>query len=522
MYVRSRILVMSIALLLTTGIQLFGQSGVFNTQYEFIGESGWVKSHVSTKDKGAVLLCESNDSTQEFTTLIKTDSLGNELWHYRFGQNNSVEGAIRECADSSYLLAFTNGSAQSEHAYHVLKLDLNGNEVFSMQYSFPSRFSTGNYTPAILPRNNGGCYFLTIVEDSIGNKSRWNLMSIDVAGAVVWSNLYDTSGVHLNGSTMDTCSNGDIMIAGTGVEQPSGNLVLTLARIAPNGNFQWCKRYQNNYHDIVPVSILHLSNDNFYITSRTAIPFTTYPSVSVIQMSSGGAPYWSNRYYTSGISLQPQMSVTAERDQIAFVTYGMDSVNRYVTGFGKVNASGIIRESKLYKEFTGNSIDTTGNGNYSITGAAGLYYSIPRLMSVDSTGASCVDTSLNLLAAPLPLSVSTGSGTMSFPAIASTDSLSHPSVQLVASVACGPNSIDEVTQTISVSIFPNPANSVLHIASQENMMRFEIYDCTGRLIGQTTLNARNGSADLTGYAGGVYCIRIYFENHVESRRLVIE
>jgi len=73
-----------------------------------------------------------------------------------------------------------------------------------------------------------------------------------------------------------------------------------------------------------------------------------------------------------------------------------------------------------------------------------------------------------------------------------------------------PSAINEMTETINVTVFPNPASDVINVASQKNLAgyNFQIMDITGRVVSATTLTGETTSVFVADLAKGNYIYKI--------------
>ena len=61
---------------------------------------------------------------------------------------------------------------------------------------------------------------------------------------------------------------------------------------------------------------------------------------------------------------------------------------------------------------------------------------------------------------------------------------------------------------MQISIFPNPANDILHITSSEPISEIEIVNALGQVVKRMEVNADNVVCDVEDLTSGVYVVRI--------------
>lgn len=79
----------------------------------------------------------------------------------------------------------------------------------------------------------------------------------------------------------------------------------------------------------------------------------------------------------------------------------------------------------------------------------------------------------------------------------------------------------ELSQTISV--YPNPASDVLHIATQDGVTvdEVQLYDVSGRLVREYS-DVSGGSISVTGLAKGMYILKVIADKGNYSERVIVE
>ena len=74
-------------------------------------------------------------------------------------------------------------------------------------------------------------------------------------------------------------------------------------------------------------------------------------------------------------------------------------------------------------------------------------------------------------------------------------------------------------QTSSFSIYPNPANDIITIATEENIEEICIYTISGVMIYNDT-HFTNNTIDISDFNSGVYFVKIKTQNNVIDRRFI--
>ncbi len=70
------------------------------------------------------------------------------------------------------------------------------------------------------------------------------------------------------------------------------------------------------------------------------------------------------------------------------------------------------------------------------------------------------------------------------------------------------NSVDEVTASSEIQVYPNPANNILHISSDGQLISAEVYNQTGKLLLKEKMLKGEHTIDISGLQSGMYFVKI--------------
>ena len=73
----------------------------------------------------------------------------------------------------------------------------------------------------------------------------------------------------------------------------------------------------------------------------------------------------------------------------------------------------------------------------------------------------------------------------------------------------------------TTSIYPNPANNVLNITSNENINHVEVFNMMGQMVGAYEANDVNTQINTTAFANGVYTVKIETENGTSTKKFTV-
>lgn len=84
-----------------------------------------------------------------------------------------------------------------------------------------------------------------------------------------------------------------------------------------------------------------------------------------------------------------------------------------------------------------------------------------------------------------------------------------------------PTSVSEVKKDNGFSIFPNPTKGTLSISqTDKTYTKYEVYDLNGKLITQNNIQRLNQSVDLSGYAEGMYIIKVTGDQKITYKKIM--
>lgn len=86
----------------------------------------------------------------------------------------------------------------------------------------------------------------------------------------------------------------------------------------------------------------------------------------------------------------------------------------------------------------------------------------------------------------------------------------------------GPATFIANTQAIGVSVFPNPANDVIQLVSEQNLELLEVWNIKGQLIYSMNDAGTSHTINVTDWGKGLYVIRTKDLNGMRQQKIMIE
>jgi hypothetical protein len=100
------------------------------------------------------------------------------------------------------------------------------------------------------------------------------------------------------------------------------------------------------------------------------------------------------------------------------------------------------------------------------------------------------------------------------------DPLTPDNYLITSSVFLGTVGIDQLQKTL-ISVFPNPANSIISIQSNAPIHQIELVNMLGAIVLNEKTDASNLKVDVSQQNSGMYFLRLHTENGVETRKINI-
>lgn len=214
----------------------------------------FIGSHPATRGAGLITDHDGNVIVQGTVTIdpynvraviVKYDRLGNFQWSKELtGFDNTSEYS---CGVDGLGSVYVLGQADSTNDYRTVKLDANGNKVWTnLAHAKPATDEAYDSPTKVIGLPSGGC----IVTGSSGN----TLTSYDVytlyygpAGNKVWSRQLDIGGAAEYVDDMEINSLGDIFITGATAGADNGDMFVV--KYDPTGHQDWVRKYDGQTYD---------------------------------------------------------------------------------------------------------------------------------------------------------------------------------------------------------------------------------------------------------------------------------
>ena len=427
--------------------------------------------------------------------LVKTDSYGNLQWSKSWGWFHILDGphsnpkgmgnincTLRQTADGGFIIAGTDTSLLNcWNCYLLVKLDQNGDTVWTKTYPHNSSATTGDAGSYEVVQESGGGYVMIGRHLQNGNSDRIGAIRTDANGnELLRKDIYSATGNTVRPIGLEPLKNNRYVVAAV---DTGGAILMKL-----NSAFDttWTRKYKVGFFQDFDQTI----DSGFILVGRSYINNYTAFAISIIKVNSNGDTLWTRQYADSSIDVTSVKQVSDGGYILTGSFYGTDAFGGPTTDTQllllKLDASGNKLWKKKYggsAEDWGNSVRQTNDGGFILTG------------TTNSFGAG--DYDLYLI---------------------KTDSLGN--APKMATAILHPTGAKN-----EIEVFPNPSNGFFNIRSGTGIFQVEITD----LVGKTTLRAINDSPlttwtiDLRQQPKGVYFYKVLLVGEKSSAgKIIIE
>lgn len=73
-----------------------------------------------------------------------------------------------------------------------------------------------------------------------------------------------------------------------------------------------------------------------------------------------------------------------------------------------------------------------------------------------------------------------------------------------------------------ITIYPNPANDIININSENQIQSIEILNISGQVVNYENISSNKAEININNLSSGVYFVKIYTENSISTQKLIIE
>jgi type IX secretion system substrate protein len=461
--------------------------------------------------------------------IIKTDSLGNEVWAKTYGgQNQDQTYDIQQTTDGGYIVAGYSKSFNSNNNYqaYMVKTNANGDTLWTRTYGG----AKDDYANSVQQTKDGG-YILSGYSTSFisgADSGSIYLIKTNANGNLLWSKaLGGTNGYNDGYSVRQTFDKGYIVTGYTnGFGEPNGDAYL--CKTDSSGNVSWTKTYSSTGIDWGN-SVKQTSDSGYVVAGTSSFDSLTLTDVYLIKTNALGDTLWTKTYGGPGYDYGQDVQQTTDGGYIITgYTNSCDTCDNSVYLI-KTDASGNLLWSNTnggVGDDEGNYVVQTPDGGYAVGGFSNSLGSGDYdfyLIKTDANGNSC-----NQVSSTNPMKMPNTIQTTQTMQLYTANTIMHfVPTQLdsgnTTTVVCYPAGIKSFNESqSSITVFPNPNNGLftLQLNSTEENVVVSIENNLGEMV-YTGITNSSKEINLQSLSGGMYFVKVQFSDKVASEKIIL-
>ena len=259
-----------------------GSADVYLVKLNALGETLWTRtfgdsfpnagySIVQTADSGFVIAGYSYTSAQNLNDalLIKTDRSGNKQWSKTYGDTlYEWASSVRQTPDGGYVFTGYKGSRTvSTRQVYVVKTNTAGDTAWTRTYG-----GAAEDRGFCVELTGDGGYVVAGITQSYGAGSRdFYLLRMNSAGDTIWTRTFGASGNDEGLSVARTNDNGFIVVGNT-VPPDSSDRDVYLVKVNASGDTEWTRTYDHSPGADAGNSVQTTSDGGIVIAGYTNSP----------------------------------------------------------------------------------------------------------------------------------------------------------------------------------------------------------------------------------------------------------
>jgi hypothetical protein len=361
-----------IALLLTATI-LQGQPDTTWTKTFGSNQSDWCPSTKQTDDNGYIFVYNGGDYyTGSGIFLVKTDSIGNQMWSKHFGEYAHKAFEVEQTNDGGYIIIGTDSHIGQGDAL-LIKTDYLGDTLWTKQFDSTDSGNQSCVGYSVEQTDDGGYAFIMSKP-----QYRFAFIKTDSTGSQEWSQIYDiyieldNSGARPSGIYFQQTQDGGYAIISSTYSYVN-SIDYYFIKTNSIGEIQWSQTYGGSEVDIG--RYFQQTEDGGYIIVGYTGGENNLYDIWLIKTDSDGNEEWNNTFH-SGNDKGYFVQQTIDGGYIIIGTKRNSSAMENDVWLIKTNSDGneewnkVIGGSGIDYGFSGQQ---TEDGGYIIGGATNSY-----------------------------------------------------------------------------------------------------------------------------------------------------
>jgi len=428
--------------------------------------------------------------------LIKTNDTGGVVWTNTYGNASNEEAGYRiiPSIDGNYLIAGYSNNSPYQFDQMLIKVNKNGKLLWSKV------FGTSGYDLPndVIELPDKSIYFDGGTYDQSISAQLMVLSKLDSLGNLKWTKTYGIGS--LRSMTYDNKK--DVINFFGGGSFPGNAQRIFLTRFDTSGAFRYLKSYgpastTNGYTMGEGHLMLSLSNDGFIALGAESVYGSGGDDIFLIKTDSGG-----NSNYCNIIPFS--MTPTIYSFSNHGYTFSTSSVNPNVsTGVKEISGASMI-DSAICPPFVAN-FGIQRETDHNIQFSDSSYYGATswKWNFGEPTSSSNISISKN------PSHIFGSIGPFNVKLVVTNDLNMKDSVTKIVKIVL--TGVESQSGNLTVQLFPNPTNGLLHIKLSEAQSQIiTITDLVGKIVSTLQTNSiSDDKVETSSFAKGMYIINIH-------------
>jgi len=294
-------------------------------------------SGVQTSDGGYIITGLTTNLTlgTDNLFLLKTDSNGDSLWSYEYGGNKEDIGfSVQQTTDEGYVVTGRTESFGESNDVYLIKTNSLGQEIWSKTFGDEN----DNIGRSVIQTSDNG-FFLTTDTYIFGSGFSWiDLIKTDSVGNIEWTTTFDNNDDDDGFSAQNTNDGGFIV---TGMTEADNNIAdALLIKTSGNGDIEWTHTY-GDYESLERGKCVQQTADGGYVLvggkKLAGYDFNIY----LVKTNSLGDTLWTRTFGGDNWDEGTWVEQTTDGGYIITGEYQDDSDTRHVCLI-KTDANGLI------------------------------------------------------------------------------------------------------------------------------------------------------------------------------------
>lgn len=317
--------------------------------------------------------------------LLAQPTASNFMKHYEGGDVEYAYGGA-QLPDGTYIISGMLGWGLNGTDGCLMKLDAGGNQIWTRSYGGPS----GEQIYDVVPTRDGGLAFTGHTQSFGSGASDLLIGKTDTAGTVLWARAFGGT-ANEYGVSVDTASDGGIVVAGYTYSFGAGNADFMILKFSSAGAFQWSRVIGGPLLEL-PYEIIQTQDGGFLISGITLSFGAGSTDIYLVKLDDAGNLRWT-RTFGGPSGDTGTRSTTTSDGQYVIASYtnsfgfgGTDGMLLKIRSNGNLNwartyGSGSL--DRFFDVFETSSLElvATGEGSTNTFGAGDQ-----QIVRVDSLG----------------------------------------------------------------------------------------------------------------------------------------